>query len=130
MILQFKLKDVLEVDLSYGFYEIFVLGGFDVKANPDFFVEILNLKTNESILLKEKTFRARDYKNGKRAVKFFSFQVTQASKYKISVHNYEDMIVNYAMPSVNPLSSFVLFTLLKLRKQKHIKLDEVEILIS
>jgi len=37
MNLQFKLKDILEVDLYYGFYDIFVLGGFDVQANDDFF---------------------------------------------------------------------------------------------
>lgn len=126
MMLQFKLNEILEVELYYGFYEIFVLGGFDVKSNPDFFVEILNLKTNESILLVEKQLKARDYKGGKRAVKFFSFQITDASKYRISVHNFEDMIVNYSMPAI----SSVLLDLFKIRKQIPIELEEVEILIA
>lgn len=130
MNLQFKLKDVFEVELYYGFYEIFVLGGFDVQANPDFFVEILDLNTNESISLKEKSLKARDAKNGKRAVKFFSFQITSKSTYKISVHNFEDLIVNYAMPSISPFGVFALFSFLKIREQKQIKLDEIEILIS
>jgi hypothetical protein len=126
MILQFKLKEILEVELYYGFYEIFVLGGFDVKANPDFFVEILDLKTNEAVLLTEKQLKARDYKGGKRAVKFFSFQITDASKYRISAHNFEDMIVNYSMPAI---SSFLL-DLFKIRKQTPIELEKVEILIA
>jgi hypothetical protein len=130
MNLKFKLKDVFEVDLYYGFYEIFFLGGFDVKANPDFFIEILDLKTNESIVLNEKSLKARDYKHGKRAVKFFNFQISNKSRYKISVHNYEDLIVNYAMPSISSFGVFSLFDFLKIRKQAKIELDEIEILIS
>ncbi|MBF4485202.1 MULTISPECIES: hypothetical protein [unclassified Flavobacterium] len=130
MNLQFKLKDTLEVDLYYGFYDIFVLGGFDVQVNDDFFIEILDLKTNEAILLREKNLKVRDYKNGKRAVKFFSFQVTDKSKYKISVHNYEDLTVFYSMIGPNPFSIFNLLKKLYGVKRKQIQLDEVEILIS
>ncbi len=130
MNLQFKLKDVLEVDLYYGFYDIFVLGGFDIQVNDDFFVEILDLKTNESILLREKYLKTRDYKNGQRAVKFFSFQVTEKSKYRISVHNYEDMTMFYSMLGSNPLSILNLLKKLYGIKRKQIQLDEIEILIT
>lgn len=71
MNLQFKLKDVLEVDLYYGFYDIYVLGGFDLQVNDDFFVEILDLKTNESIMLREKSLKVRDYKKRKKSGKIF-----------------------------------------------------------
>jgi len=130
MNLQFKLKDVLEVDLYYGFYDIYVLGGFDIQVNDDFFVEILDLKTNESILLREESLKARDYKNGSRAVKFFSFQITEKSKYKISVHNYEDMTVFYSMIGSNPLSILNLLKRLYGIKRKQLLLDEIEILIN
>ncbi|MBO9585730.1 MAG: hypothetical protein J7574_16320 [Flavobacterium sp.] len=130
MNLQFKLKDVLEVDLYYGFYDIFVLGGFDIQVNDDFFVEILDLKTNESILLREKDLKTRDCKNGQRAVKFFSFQVTEKSKYRISVHNYEDMTMFYSMLGSNPLSILNLLKKLYGIKRKQIQLDEIEILIA
>ncbi|WET03797.1 hypothetical protein [Flavobacterium sp. YJ01] len=130
MNLQFKLKDVLEVDLYYGFYDIYVLGGFDVQVNDDFFVEILDLKTNESILLREKSLKTRDYRNGSRAVKFFSFQITEKSKYKISVHNYEDMTVFYSMIGSNPLSVFNLLKRLYGIKRKQLSLNEIEILIN
>jgi len=129
MNLQFKLKDILEVDLYYGFYDIFVLGGFDVQVNDDFFIEILDLKTNESILLREKSLKVRDYKNGKRAVKFFSFQITEKSKYKISVHNYEDLTIFHSMIGSNPFSILNLLKKLYGIKRKQIQLDEVEILI-
>lgn len=130
MNLQFKLKDVLEVDLYYGFYDIYVLGGFDVQVNDDFFVEILDLKTNESILLREKSLKTRDYRNGSRAVKFFSFQITEKSKYKISVHNYEDMTVFYSMIGSNPLSVSNLLKRLYGIKRKQLSLNEIEILIN
>ncbi len=129
MNLQFKLKDVLEVDLYYGFYDIFVLGGFDVQVNDDFFVEILDLKTNESIVLKEKNFKTRDYKKGKRAVKFFSFQINEKAKYKISVHNYEDLAVSHSMLGRNPFSILNLLKKLYGVKRKQIDLDEIQILI-
>ena len=129
MNLQFKLKDILEVDLYYGFYDIFVLGGFDVQANDDFFIEILDLKTNESILLRENSLKVRDYKNGKRGVKFFSFQVTEKAKYKISVHNYEDLTVFYSMIGSNPFSILNLLKKLYGIKKKQIQLDEIEIVI-
>ncbi|RYJ38464.1 hypothetical protein NU08_2441 [Flavobacterium anhuiense] len=130
MNLQFKLKDVLEVDLYYGFYDIYVLGGFDVQVNDDFFVEILDLKRNESILLREESLKVRDYKNGNRAVKFFSFQITEKSKYKISVHNYEDMAVFYSMIGSNPFSILNLLKRLYGIKRKQLFLDEIEILIN
>mgnify|MGYP003582893972 CR=1 FL=1 len=130
MDLQFKLKDVFEVDLYYGFYDIYVLGGFDVQVNDDFFVEILDLKTNESILLREESFKTRDYKKGNRAVKFFSFQITEKSKYKISVHNYEDMTVFYSMLGSNPFSILNLLKRLYGIKRKQLLLDEIEILIN
>jgi hypothetical protein len=116
--------------LYYGFYDIFVLGGFDVQVNDDFFIEILDLKTNESILLREKSLKVRDYKNGKRAVKFFSFQITEKSKYKISVHNYEDLTIFHSMIGSNPFSILNLLKKLYGIKRKQIHLDEVEILIS
>lgn len=132
MNLKFKLGEIIETEIYYGFYEIFVLGGFDVKANPDFFVEIVNVKTNEVITLKEKELKAREYKNGVRAVKFFSFQVGEYGKYKISVHNYEDIVVHYAMPSLLPfIFNSLLFRLLAFRgANKVIELNKVEILID
>jgi len=132
MNLKFKLKEVVEVEIYYGFYEIFVLGGFDVEVNPDFFVEILNIETNEVITLKEKTLKARDYKNGTKGVKFFSFQVNEYGKYRISVHNYNDMIVKYHMPMLfSSIFNSLPFRLLPFRSaQKTIKLDEIEILIA
>ena len=132
MNLKFKLKEVVEVEMYYGFYEIFVLGGFDVEVNPEFFIEILNIETNEVITLKEKTLKARDYKKGIRAVKFFSFEVGEYGKYKISVQNYDDIIVKHHMPSLIPFifNSF-LFRLLTFRSvQKTLELDQIEILIS
>lgn len=130
MNLQFKLKDILEVDLYYGFYDIYVLGGFDVQVNDDFFVEILDLKTNESIVLTEKSFKARDYKNGQRAVNFFSFQIIEKSTFKISVHNYEDLTVFHSALGINPLSVFKFLEKLYGIKRKQIQLDDIEILIS
>ncbi|WP_417942073.1 hypothetical protein [Flavobacterium sp. RS13.1] len=131
MAIKLKLNDVIETELYYGFYDIYVLGGFDVQVNPDFFVEILDLETNESILLREKNLKARDYKNGIKAVKFFTFEIYKYTKCRISVHNFEDMIVKDLMPMpIRDMISDFLFNFFSLRKQKEINLDQVEILIS
>lgn len=132
MTLNFGLKETIETEIYSGFYEIFVLGGFDINVNPDFFVEIKNVKTDEIITLKEKTLKAREYKNGIKAVKFFSFEVSNYGVYKITVQNYEDIIVNFDMPTLLPFifNSF-LFRLLTFRgPEKMFEINEIRILIS
>lgn len=132
MKLKFKFGEIIETEIYSGFYEIHILGGFDVKTNPDFYVQIINIDTEEDIELKEKEFKARDYKEKKRAVKFYSFEITKYGKYRISTHNYEDIIVKRDMPSLLPFifDSF-LFRLLTLRGMNSVvDKNELEILIS
>lgn len=132
MKLKFKIGDIVETEIYSGFYEIHILGGFDITTNPDFYLQIVNIETGDDIELKEKQLKARDYKDGKRAVKFYSFEIGKYGKYKISTHNYKDMVVKYHMPT---LFSFIfdslLFRLMTFRsKNKIIKVEDVEILIS
>lgn len=133
MNLKFKLKEVVEVEMYYGFYEIFVLGGFDVEVNPDFFIQIINIETNEEIELTEKNLKARDYKFGRKAIKFYTFQINEYDRFRISVHNYEDMVVKDSMLEVFPFPFsipliFASFIFGKSRKIKSI--ENIEILIE
>ncbi len=118
MNLVFKLNEVIETEFFYGFYDIYILGGFYIETNPDFFVQIEEINSGEVITLTEHYFQVRDYKSKRQAVKVFSFTITKYGKFKISVHNYEDLIVKQSM-------LIFLKSLLK-----PIPLDQIELLIE
>jgi hypothetical protein len=118
MSLCFAIQETIETEFFYGFYEIFILGGFDIKTNPDFYISIVNLETNEAIPLTEKFFKKREYKQKRRAVKFYSFQINEYGKFKIAAHNYQDIVVrDYMLKRLNPF-------------EKKLPLNEVAILIA
>ena len=58
--------------------------------------------TVSSPALKEKSLKLRDFKFGKKAVKSYSFEIMKHGKFKISVHNYYDIIVKDSMLEVFP----------------------------
>jgi hypothetical protein len=93
MSIKFNIQETIETELYYGFYAIYILGGHHIKVDSDFHVQIVNIKTNEEIELTEKSLKLRDYKSDKKAVKFFAFQINEYAKFKISVHNYKDIVV-------------------------------------
>ncbi|MES2811468.1 MAG: hypothetical protein V4670_03270 [Bacteroidota bacterium] len=118
MKLVLKLNEVKEIEIFYGFYDIYILGGFYIEANPDFFVQIKEINSGEVITLTEHYLKGRDYKNKKQAVKYFSFNTTKYGKYEVSIHNYEDLIVKGSILSF--LRPFL----------KPVKLHDIEILIE
>ncbi|WP_269225189.1 hypothetical protein [Flavobacterium eburneipallidum] len=133
MKLKFDIQETIESEIYYGFYDIYILGGHFIEVNSDFYVQIINIETNEEIELTEKSLKARDYKFGKKAIKFYSFQVNNYGKFRISFHNYGDMVVKDSMLEVFPfpfsipliLTSFLFG---KSRKMESIK--NIEILIE
>ena len=93
MSFKFNIQETIEKELSYGYYSVYILGGHHIDANPDFYIQIINIETNKDVDLKEKSLKLRDFKFGKKAVKFYSFEIMKHGKFKISVHNYYDIIV-------------------------------------
>ena len=133
MSFKFNIQETIEKELSYGYYSVYILGGHHIDANPDFYIQIINIETNKDVDLKEKSLKLRDFKFGKKAVKFYSFEIMKHGKFKISVHNNYDIIVKDSMLEVFPcpflsMSRF-LFSKVLGRSREKLTLNDIEIAI-
>ena len=133
MSIKFNIQQVFETEIYYGSYAIYIVGGHYIKVNPDFYVKIINIKTDESIELSEKRLKSRDYKLGKKVVKFYTFQINEYAKFKMSIHNYEDIVVKDSIFEFFPfpfnIPNIVLSKVLG-RSRNYRSLDDIEILIE
>lgn len=133
MQIKFNIKETIESEIYYGFYAIYILGGHYFETNTNFYIQVINIVTNEEIELTEKNLKVRDYKFGRKAIKFYTFQINEYGRFRISVHNYEDIVVKDSILELFPfpfsipliLTSFIFG---KNRKMKAIK--NIEILIE
>lgn len=137
MKIKFNIKNSIETDLYLGFYAIYVLGGHHIEVDPDFSIEIINIETNVTIELTEKFFKVRDYKSGKKAIKFFTFNISEYGKFKISVNNYENIIVKDSILESHPCAKIFPFSMLTKmhsfllgRSSKKVDLELIDILIQ
>lgn len=129
MQVRFNITETVETEIYHGFYAIYILGGHSVETNPDFCIEIKNTETGEDVELTEKQFKARDYKFGKKAVRFYTFEIGEYGKYKISAHNYLDLKVKDSILAVFPFPLSLLLPVLG-RNQKVRQVNQIEILIE
>lgn len=130
MNLKYKITDVFETEIYFGFYSIYILGGHYVKTNPDFKIEIINIQTNEKINLTKKMLKERDYKFGRKAVKFYTFDIIKYGKFKIVVYNYEDIIVKDSMLEVFPFPfsiPYIIKSFITGKSREKINLKDIEI---
>lgn len=102
MQIKFNIQETTESEIYYGSYVIYILGGHYIETNPDFYIQIVNIETNENIQLTEKSLKGRDYKFGKKAIKFYTFNINDYGKFKISAHNYEDIVVKESILQIFP----------------------------
>ena len=56
MSFKFNIQETIEKELSYGSYSVYILGGHHIDANPDFYIQIINIETNKEVDLKEKSY--------------------------------------------------------------------------
>lgn len=133
MQVKFNITESIETEIHHGFYAVYILGGHSVEANPDFHIQIKNTETGKEVELTEKKFKARDYKFGKKAVRFYTFEIAQYGKYRISAHNYQDITVKDSMLEVFPFPFSIphlIFSKLLGRSRKPINVHTIEILIE
>lgn len=133
MQIRFNINETIETEIFYGFYMIYILGGHYVKTNPDFFIEIKNIETGEEIQLTEKFLKGFDFKFGRKAVQFYTFQINEYGKFRIAAQNYQDIIVKDSIFEVFPFPFSILhiaqsFLLGRSRKKKD--LNAIEIFIE
>lgn len=133
MHIKFNISQTTEVELYYGLHTIYILGGHHIKTNPDFFIQIENVVTGEKIELTEKRLKGRDYKHGKKAIKFYEFQINEYGKFKIAAHNYDDIIVKDSILEVFPFPFSIPHQILSAiigRSQEPRAISDIEILIT
>lgn len=131
--IQFNIQETVEKEIFYGSYYIYILGGHHIEANPDFYIKIENIGTGKEIELTEKNLKGRDFKLGKKAVQFFTFDINEYGKFRISAHHFEDIVVKNSILEAFPfpfsIPNIVLSTILG-RSRKKLELKDIEILIA
>jgi len=133
MQVKFNITETVETEIYHGFYAVYILGGHSVEVPPDFYIQIKNNETGNEVELTEKRFKARDYKFGKKAVRFYTFEIAEYGKYKISVHNYHDVAVKDSILGVFPFPFSIphlIFSKLLGRSRKPIDIHSIELLIE
>lgn len=133
MNLIFNIQNTVDTEIYYGTYCIYILGGHYVETNPDFYVQIINVETNEDIELTEYSLKPRDIKRGRKAIKFYSFEINQYGKFQISVHNFKDIIVKDSILEVFPFPFSIpnkIMSFIFGKKSKKIELKNIDILIE
>lgn len=133
MNIKFNIQETIESEIFYGSYIIYILGGHNIKTNPDFYVQIKNLETNEDIELKEFNLKGRDFKSGEKAIKFYSFDINNYGKFKISVHNYNDLVLKDSILEFFPFPfniPNILLSKILGRSSQNRSIDAIEILIE
>lgn len=133
MQIKFNITEAIETEIYHGFYAVYILGGHFIEANSNFYIEIKNIETAKDVELTEKRFKTRDYKFGKKAVRFYTFEIAEYGKYKISVHNYQDMVVKDSMLEVFPFPFSIphlIFSRLMGRNRNATAVSAIEILIE
>ena len=119
--------------MYYGLYAIYILGGHHIETNPDFYIEIKNIKTGKDIELNEKSLKIRDFKLGRKAIKFYTFQINDYGKFSISAHNFQDMIVKESILEFFPFPFSIphlINSFLKGESRKPKDINSIEILIQ
>lgn len=133
MNIKFNIQETIESEIFYGSYMIYILGGHHIKTNPDFYIKIENLETNEVIEIKEFNLKGRDFKFGKKAIKFSAFDINDFGKFKISVHNFKDIVLKDSILEFFPfpfnIPNIVMSKVLG-RSRQNKSLDAIEILIQ
>jgi len=133
MSIKFNLTETIESEIYYGSYAIYILGGYHIDINPDFYIKIVNIEKNKEIEITEKSLKSRDFKSGKKAVKFFTFENDEYGKFEISVHNYKDIVVKDSILEFFPFPFNIPNILLSKvlgRSRNNRNLNDIEILIE
>ncbi len=131
--IKFNIQETVEKEIFYGSYSIYILGGHHIKTNPDFYIKIENINTGKEIELTEKRLKRRDFKVGKKAVQFFSFDINEYGNFRISVHNFEDIVVKDSILEAFPFPFSIpniIFSAILGRSRKKLELKDIEILIA
>jgi hypothetical protein len=131
--IKFNIQETVEKEIFYGSYNIYILGGHHIKVNSDFYIKIENIDTGREVELTEKNLKGRDFKSGKKAIHFFTFEINEYGNFRISAHNFEEIVVKSSILEAFPFPFSIpniIFSTIFGRTRKKLDLKNIEILIA
>lgn len=112
-----------EFELSYGSYRMLFAGGWYIENLDELDIELVDILTGKTVTLKTKDFfglRIQDRIGKQQAVVAYEFYVMKYSKFRLTIHNPEALIMKRYHP-------FLLLS--KLIFRKPIPIDEIRVVI-
>ena len=82
-----------EFQLGYGLYGVYFTGGFSIENLDLLDIHLYNSETKETITLKEKTNKSRDYINNQKAIYCYEFQINEFGNFTIELQNPEVLTI-------------------------------------
>ena len=89
------------LNLDKGNYAIYITGGHFIKIDPDFKIIISEKDSTNPIGLKE-TLKVRTYRNKRKAVKLYSFEIISNSTFEIDINFPTKLVVKENMLAETP----------------------------
>lgn len=80
-------------ELRYGLYALYLSGGFSIDNLDLLDIHLFNAVTKDTITLKEKSLKPRDFIRNERAICCYEFQIKEFGTYKIEIANPEVLII-------------------------------------
>lgn len=82
-----------KLNLSFGTYRIYLLGGFSIENIDLLDVKLSKISSGENVEIRELNFKTTDYVSGKKAVACFEFEIVDNDEYQIDFKGYENLAV-------------------------------------
>ena len=116
MTIKFRIDEHVTVNLNPGTYEVFIIGGFNIRTDKDFTLRVDS--SQKMVTVREKLFKARCLKNWRKAIKYFEFKIDVPGEYFISFRNLDGIEIRRSQ------------LLLKRIFQKPVSRDNIQVIIE
>ena len=97
-----------EFQLGYGLYSVYLTGGFSIENLDLLDIHLYNSETKETITLKEKTNKSRDYINNQKAIYCYEFQINEFGTFTIELKNPEVLTIKNSYSNPFSILKFII----------------------
>lgn len=82
--------------LEQGKYDLYFLGGYDVLNEGDFIIGLFDSEMNYQVNF-EFSVRVRTRINGRKGVKYFSFEILESAEYLLLIQRPDELTIRKSM---------------------------------
>lgn len=80
-------------ELRYDLYHLYFSGGFSIQNLDLLDIHLFNSENSQTITLKEKSLKPRDYINNQKAICCYEFEISEYRIYQIEIANPEVLVI-------------------------------------